>query len=127
MELIIDSGIEINKEELLTCTGEKETKTVTSKPELLTTAAVKPPLKDDALLLKCEKCDFSFKSPYFMHQHFEQVHGIFTQIESTEDLFLCQICSAPFTTPEGLSHHTKYVHEKVVKPFLCDKCDKSFR
>ena len=28
--------------------------------------------------LKCEKCDFTFKSPFYMHQHFEQ--GYYIQI-----------------------------------------------
>ena len=28
---------------------------------------------------------------------------------------------------ESLAQHMKYVHEKAAKPYLCDKCDKSFR
>ena len=44
--------------------------------------------------LKCEKCDFTFKSPFYMHQHFEQVHGVSPILSEANQCFLC---SAPFT------------------------------
>ena len=40
--------------------------------------SVKPNAED----LKCEKCNFSFKSAYFMHHHFEKVHGIIPMMTS---------------------------------------------
>ena len=46
------------------------------------------------ILLKCEKCDFTFKSPFYMHQHFEQVHGVSPILSEANQCFLC---SAPFT------------------------------
>merc|ERR1719510_2175107 len=77
------------------------------------------------IILRCDKCDFEFKSAYYMHQHFEQVHGVTPDLTLSD--YQCHHCSAPFNSQETLKHHLKYVHEKVVKPYLCDKCDKSFR
>ena len=81
--------------------------------------------------LKCEKCNFTFKSAFFMHQHFEKFHGITpivnTSVQGTTSKTICSICSAPFATPDTLQQHIKYVHEKCEKTFLCEKCDHSYK
>ena len=47
--------------------------------------------------LKCDKCDFKFNSAYFMHQHFEQVHGISVTVKNSgHSDVTCQTCQAPF-------------------------------
>ena len=63
--------------------------------EASTENSVKPNAED----LKCEKCNFTFKSAYFMHQHFEKVHGIIPMMTSFQGTSTCSICSAPFASP----------------------------
>ena len=134
---IIETKEEIKEEDLLSVTNVTEALKLSESKVIVThvkeedviiaqvpetvTSVTKADVK-----LKCDKCEFTFKSSYFMHQHFEQVHGIVTEV-TDESVTSCHICNRTFTTQEGLKHHLKYVHEKSPKPFLCDKCDKSFR
>ncbi len=48
--------------------------------------------------LRCDNCDFTFSSHFFMHQHFQLVHGTNVDIRgagSSQD-FVCPTCNAPF-------------------------------
>ena len=55
--------------------------------------SVKPNNPED---LKCEKCNFIFKSAFFMHQHFEKLHGITPILTSFQG-------SGSLTQPENSS------------------------
>ena len=106
-EEIIEENIEVSQEVL------KNNDDIIPTQENVVTVITEEPISDNVtemtlianqvsidtitqsdILLKCEKCDFTFKSPFYMHQHFEQVHGV-SPILSEENQ--CFLCSAPFT------------------------------
>ena len=105
----VTEALKLSESKVIVTHVKEEDVVITQVPETVTVVTTSVTPAD--VKLKCDKCEFTFKSPYFMHQHFEQVHGIVTEV-TDESVTSCHICNRTFTTQEGLKHHLKYVHEK---------------
>lgn len=70
---------------------------------------------DWSSLLKCLKCDETFRDKQSKLRHQRERHGMFT----------CLICGKAFSQRSGLSHHLP-MHSEI-KAFQCSVCGKCFR
>lgn len=60
----------------------------------------------------------SFKTKHLLNSHLA-VHSDFQ--------FKCPQCDKMFRKKQGLKRHMEFHAETIVKPFVCDYCEKSFR
>jgi len=68
-------------------------------------------------LLKCERCEKSFKYEGGLKSHIKITH------EGTR--VKCQVCQKRFVSKTAMKRHIENVHEKK-KPHACDICNESF-
>ena len=52
----------------------------------------------------CDICDKFFKTPNFLTQHYEKVHGLKSRSRLK---YMCDICDNLFKAPRHLKHHLK--------------------
>uniref|UniRef100_A0A1A9W188 C2H2-type domain-containing protein n=1 Tax=Glossina brevipalpis TaxID=37001 RepID=A0A1A9W188_9MUSC len=84
----------------------------------------------------CHICDRQFKFPRLLKQHLVKVHSqnINNKIDNEladkltgekQPQFQCNYCKCAYNSVGSLAQHMSKKHP-AIKPFKCDKCDKSF-
>ena len=74
----------------------------------------------EALPVKCDICNKSLKSEYYLTRHKRIKH-----MKVTGERYICEICSTEMKTKEYLYKHKKKVHTS--RSFMCSFCEKLFK
>ncbi|XP_037816625.1 zinc finger protein 91-like [Lucilia sericata] len=81
----------------------------------------------------CVLCWDRFKYPHMLQKHMQKHHPednpnpkvAETKPENVEKTHVCSYCPSAYSNVGGLAQHMSKKHPEI-KPFKCDKCDKTF-
>lgn len=87
----------------------------------------------EAYRFVCVLCWDRFKYPHMLQKHMEKHHpeenpapkAAEPKPENVEKTHICSYCPSAYSNVGGLAQHMSKKHPEL-KPFKCDKCDKTF-